>query len=70
MTDKEPAGFSFILSGICGDEGTVGAPGEWLAGNVRVRLSIFADRFMRVRVVDPANPKNVVSDDLNPEERG
>ena len=45
------------------------ARSEGLAGNVERTFEYLADKFTRMRVVDPANPKNVVSDDLNPEER-
>jgi hypothetical protein len=46
-----------------------GARAEGLAGNVQRVFEFLADRFIRSRVLDPANSKNVVSDDLNPEEK-
>jgi hypothetical protein len=46
-----------------------GARPEGLTGNVQLTLEYLADRFPGARVVDPANSKNVVSDDLNPEEK-
>jgi hypothetical protein len=46
-----------------------GARAEGLAGNVSRAFEYLSDRFVRTQVVDPANSKNVVSDDLNPEEK-
>jgi hypothetical protein len=46
-----------------------GARPEGLTGNVQLTFEYLADRFTRARVVDPTNSKNVVSDDLNPEEK-
>jgi len=46
-----------------------GARPEGLTGNVQLTFEYLADRFTRARVVDPANSKNVVSDDLNREEK-
>jgi len=42
---------------------------DGLAVNVSRVFEYVSDRFMRARVVDPANSKNVLSDDLNPEEK-
>ena len=46
-----------------------GARAEGLAGNVSRVFEFLSDRFERARVVDPANSKNVLSDDLSPEEK-
>ena len=46
-----------------------GASAASLTGNVQRVFEVLSDRFMRARVVDPANSKNVLSDDLSPEEK-
>lgn len=45
------------------------ARNEGLAGNVERTFEYLSEKFIRARLLDPANAKNVVSDDLNPEER-
>ena len=46
-----------------------GRRGQGLAENVRRVLQYLADDFPRARVVDPANPHNVISDSYGPEEK-
>ena len=46
-----------------------GARAEELTGNLQRVFEFLSDRFERARVVDPANSKNVLSDDLSPEEK-
>ena len=46
-----------------------GTRADGLTGNVQRVFEFLSDRFERARVVDPANSKNVLSDDLSPEEK-